>query len=266
MAEEKILTETEIETEAENETEKPQRRKGQPKGKDIRPLHVRTAKTSALWVMAAGIGVFILMLAFWSQMNVGLILDATKALGETTAEAIDKDAAVRVSEYFLELSEGAPDAPTADYKSDEQVVVLARYDVIAEDEDYKALHAYLSDVSDRYPYAGEFSLVGVNDDQLIYLVSPQHRTGYSASLDRIDTAGPEHYDISRPESRREGTVVLVPLGIKTGGIELEISCSYSYGGVLSGEAGHLVIALAIVAICAGICAFRMVWIILRDNG
>jgi hypothetical protein len=138
--------------------------------------------------------------------------------------------------------------------------------VIAEDEDYKVLREYLSDVSDRYPYAGEFSIVGVCDDQLIYLVSPQHRTGYGASLDRIDTAGPEHYDISRPESRREGTVILVPLGINTGGMELEISCGYSYGGVLSGEAGHLVTALALVAVCAGICAFRMVWIILRDNG
>ena len=266
MTEENILTETEKETETGSETEKPQRRKGQPKGKDIRPLHVRTAKTSAMWVMAAGIGVFILMLAFWSQMNVKLILDAAKAMGETAAEAVDKDAALRVTECFLELREGAPDAPTDDYKADEQVVVLARYDSITEDEDYKALQAYLSDVSGRYPYAGEFSLVGVSDDQLIYLVSPQHRTGYAASLDRIDTAGPEHYDISRPESRREGTVVLVPLGIKAGGMELEISCSYSYGGVLSGEAGHLAIALAIVAICAGICAFRMVWIILRDNG
>lgn len=248
------------------ENENPQRRKGQPKGKDIRPLHVRTAQTSALWVVIAGAGVFILMLAFWSQMNVKLIIDAAKALGETAAEAIDKEAAVRVSEYFLELREGAPLAPTEDYKADEQVVVLARYDVMAGNEDYKMLEEYLAEVSDRYPYAGEFSLVGVSDDQLIYIVSPQHRTGYAASLDRIDTAGPEHYDISRPESRREGTVVLVPLGIKAGMMDLEISCSYTYGGVLSGETGHLAAALALVALCAGICAFRMIWIVLRNNG
>lgn len=250
--------------ESAEEPEKKIRRKGQPKGKDLRPLHVRVSGAAAFWTFVSGISVFILMLAFWSQLNVRLILDAAIALGETAAESIDADMAERVTGRVLEIRQDAPSAPTPDYTADEQVVVLARYDVITEDEDYKSLQAYFAGVSDRYPYAGEFSLVGVIDDQLVYLVSPQHRTGYGVSLKSIDTAGPEHYDISRPESRRDGTVVLIPLGRNVDGMELAVSCSYNYGGVLSGEMGHLSIVLAVIALCILICTFRMLWIILRD--
>ena len=242
------------------------RRKGRPKNEDATPLHIKTARCAALWLIAAGLSVFILMLAFWSGHNAGLVIDAAYARGETAAESMDTGKALHVYECTEQIRKDAPGGATADYTADEQMVVLARYDEVNEEADWKELYSYLEGLSARFVYTGEFSLVYIDDKELLYLVSPVHRTGYIASLDRISIAGPEHYDLTKPESRAEGTVVLVPLAAEPSeGGRLALACSYSYGGILAGELKHLLIPLILVVVCAVIMTLRLLWIVLNHR-
>ena len=257
----------------------PPRRKGRPRGEDIEPLEKKLLRCVRFWILFAGLAGFLIMLWLWALHNIRLVTEGTRAVAELAAEAADVQAAQTAAEELLKIRADAPQKATKDYTADEQVVLLARYEAVEQRPDWQALSAYLSEVTGRYAYATEFSLVVLDpqSEQLIWLAGSEHKTGYAAWLADIALPGEEGYDLKDFAGHKEGTMVLEPLRTEDGKnltvndpdetpAELYIGGMFSFAGIMSSELKKLLIPLITIALALLGCSLRILWIVYKKQG
>ena len=240
------------------------RRKGRPPKPDVEPMVKKVLRCLLFWIPFASLAVFLSMFWIWAMHNIRLVVEGTKAIAEMSAGNVDPQAARNIAEETLRILQEAPAGATCEYTADEQVVLLGRYQAVEENEDWKKLHGYFYSVSAKYVYAEEFSLVFYDreSERLIWLVSPNHPTGYCAY--RKDIAFPDEsgYDLGAFVGHREGTAVIVPVAVSGDGTGICVLGSFSFAGIMGSEAHKLLIPILLgllVTIGAALRIISIFW-------